>query len=397
MEAAVMKTGSKMVVCLLFVAALAVVAAARQKGPDEDAIVNKARAIHGRALTMDTHIDIAGPEYATPALDPGIDNPKLKCDLVKMNKGGLKGAFLAVFVGQQPELNDRGYKAAYDQAIAKFDAIHRLTEKMYPDRCALAVTPADVLRIARTGKRVIMIGVENGYPVGTDLGNLKKFYDLGARYLTLSHSGHNQICDSSGVRQPMHNGLSEFGKRVVAEMNRLGMMIDVSHIAEKSFYDVIAASKAPIIASHSGCSALNPVDRNLTDDQLRALSRNGGVVQVVALGIFLKAESPERREATQAKVKDFDAKYPAATVVDYVNHIDHAVKIAGIDHVGIGTDFDGGGGISGFNDHSEAFNVTLELVRRGYTERDIDKIWGGNLLRVWTEVEKISRQQQPTR
>jgi membrane dipeptidase len=297
---------------------------------------------------------------------------------------------------------------------------------MHPELCQLAVTPDQVRQIVKTGKRAIMIGVENGYPIGTDLGNLQKFYDLGARYITLSHSGHNQICDSSSPAQPpINNGVSEFGKKVIAEMNRLGIMIDVSHIAEKSFWDVIALTKAPIIASHSGCAALNPVDRNLTDEQLKALSKNGGVVQVVALGSFLKAESPERRQAMEAIAKELgfrrpnrqemaamtdaqrsemekkmagyrerisalDEKFPPATIADFVDHIDHAVKVAGIDHVGIGTDFDGGGGIKGFNDDSEALNVTAELVRRGYSEKDIRKIWGENLLRVWAEVQKAA-------
>ncbi len=388
--------------------------------PAEDKLVKKARAIHERAITLDTHVDIPGANY-----DPG-EKSTAKCTLPKMEKGGLKAVFLAVYVGQRPDLNEQGYKNAHDQAVAKFNAAHNVVEKLYPDRCALATSPADVERIAKSGKRAIMIGVENGYPIGTDLAVIREFYDRGARYITLSHSGHNQICDSSGPAKPMHNGLSPFGKQVVAEMNRLGIMIDVSHISEKSFYDVIKESKAPIIASHSGCMSLNVSDRNLTDDQLRALSKNGGVIQIVALGGFLKGNSAERAQAIaklqaelgyrrlnrqevqamtaeqqaeytklgqtyQSRMKDVDAKFPPpapANLADFVNHIDHAVKVAGIDHVGIGTDFDGGGGISGFNDHSEAMNVTVELVRRGYSEKDIDKIWGGNLLRAWREVEK---------
>ena len=388
-------------------------------------LLAKARAIHEKAITLDTHVDISGAQYATPELDPGQET-NLKCDLVKMKRGGLDGVFLAVFVGQRNALDAAGYKVAYDQAMVKFEAIHRLAEKMHPELCQLAVSPDQVRQIAKTGKRAIMIGVENGYPIGTDLTNVQKFYDLGARYITLSHSGHNQICDSSSPAQPpINNGVSEFGKKVVAEMNRLGMMIDVSHIAQKSFWDVVGLTKAPIIASHSGCAALNPVDRNLTDEQLKALSKNGGVVQVVALGSFLKAESPERRQAMEAIAKELgfrrpnrqemqamtdaqraemekkmavyrervsalDEKFPPATIGDFVDHIDHAVKIAGIDHVGIGTDFDGGGGIKGFNDDSEALNVTVELVRRGYSEKDIRKIWGENLLRVWGEVEKAA-------
>jgi membrane dipeptidase len=386
----------------------------------DELLLKKARGIHERAITLDTHVDIPGANY-----DPG-EKSNAKCTLPKMEKGGMKGVFLAVYVGQRPELNEKGYANAYSQAMEKFTATHNVVEKLYPERCALATFPAEVARIAKTGKRVIMIGVENGYPIGTELGVLKKFYDLGARYITLCHSDHNQICDSSSPSKPMHNGLSAFGRQVVAEMNRLGIMIDVSHISEKSFYDVVKESKAPIIASHSGCTALNVSDRNLTDDQLKALAKNGGVIQIVALGSYLKGDSAERRQAItklqaelgyrrmgrgemqgmndaqrveytklgqvyQERLKGLDARFPPskpATVVDFVDHIDHAVKIAGIDHVGVGTDFDGGGGVPGFNDHADALNVTVELVRRGYAEKDIDKIWGGNLLRVWREVEK---------
>jgi membrane dipeptidase len=418
---------------------------ARQTAPDA-ALLAKAKAIHAKAITIDTHVDISGPNYATPALDPGGPT-NLKCDLVKMKAGGLDGVFLAAFVSQRPELTPAGYKAAYDQAIAKFDAIDRLT-KMHPDLCELARTPADVERIAKkTDKRVILVGVENGYPAGMDLAALKTFYDRGARYMTLVHTAHNQLADSSGPKEPLHNGLSEQGKKVVAEMNSLGMMVDLSHASAKSFWDAIAVSKAPIIESHSGCKALAPSDRNLDDDQLKALSKNGGVIQIVALAEYLKASPPERTKAIQAlrdelgmggqgggrgqaagipagrgarggqvaspsqpaltpeaqaaadkrrvlyqdRMKEIDARYPGATLKDFVDHIDHAVKVAGIDHVGIGTDFDGGGGIPGFNDHSEALNVTIELVKRGYSDEQIDKIWGGNLLRVWRDVEKARK------
>jgi membrane dipeptidase len=414
-----------------------------QQAPQTDPVVARALAIHQRVISIDTHVDIPGANYATAAVDPGAPTSNLKCDLTKMEKGGLKGVFLAVYVGQGP-LDEAGYKRAYDQAIAKFEALHRLTEQMYPNRCAFATSPADVERIAKTGKRVIMTGVENGYPIGTDLANIKKFYDLGARYITISHSGNNQLADSSSPREPLSNGLSPLGKQAIAEMNRLGIMIDVSHIAEKSFWDIIAITKAPIIASHSGCRAITDSDRNLTDDQLKALTKNGGVIQVVALASYLKTEDPARREAVaklreelglparggrgsggggrgaaaggtgggradappltpeqqaeqqkkmeqyRERVKDIDAKYPTATLKDFVDHIDHAVKVAGIDHVGIGTDFDGGGGIPGFNDDTDAPNVTIELVRRGYTEPQIRKIWGENLLRVWREVEQAA-------
>lgn len=300
---------------------------------------------------------------------------------------------------------------------------------MYPDRSAFATSPADVLRIAKTGKRVIMTGVENGYPIGRGLGTVKKLDDLGARYITTSHSANAQLADSSTAREPLNNGLSELGRQVVAEMNRLGMMVDVSHISEKSFWDILAITKAPIIASHSGCRALCDPDRNLTDEQLKALARNGGIIQTVALASYLKADDPARRDAmaklraelgldaaasrgsggdlsrmTEEQRADYqkrmdqyrermtmiDARFPAATLKDVVDHIDHAVKVAGIDHVGIGTDFDGGGGIPGFDDDTEAPNVTIELVCHGYSEAQIRTIWGENLLRVRREVEKVA-------
>ena len=337
--------------------------------------------IHRRVLTLDSHVDIAGAHYATERLDPGVDHPRLKCDLVKMARGGVDAVFLVVYTGQAKR-DAAGYRRALDSALARFEAVRRLPA-MYPDRCRLATSPGQVRAIVADGKRAIAIGVENAYPVGTDLANLRRFYELGARYVTLSHNGHNQVCDSAiprpqfGDGESEHGGLSAFGRQVVVEMNRLGMMIDVSHVAPRSFWDVIDLSKAPIIASHSGCRALDDHPRNLDDDQLAALARNGGVIQIVALGAFLRGPEP-------------DGKRVDATVGDYVDHVDHAVKVAGIDHVGIGSDFDGGGGITGFNDHSEAPNVTVELLRRGYSEPEIEKIWGGNLLRVWEHVEEVA-------
>ncbi|MHC4487681.1 MAG: dipeptidase [Planctomycetota bacterium] len=367
---------------LSLVALLMIFGGCLQQPITEHQIISRAKAIHKKALTLDTHVDIPGAQYATEAIDPGIDNPKLKCDLVKMNKGGVDGVFLAVFVAQKKR-DAEGYKNAYESAMAKFEAINRLTEKMYPQRCELATSPEDVERIAKTSKKVIMIGVENGFAIGKDVSNVERFYNLGVRYITLSHNGHNDICDSCnpakklGDKETEHDGLSEFGKKVVAEMNRLGIMADVSHISVKSFHDLIEVSKAPIIASHSGCRALADHPRNLNDEQLKALARNRGVIQIVAVGGFLKLGSP-----------------PPADVETYVDHIDHAVKVAGIEHVGIGSDFDGGGGVPGFNDHSQALNVTIELVRRGYSEADILKIWGANLLRVWREVEKVAQELQ---
>jgi len=406
----------KRLIPLLLVVPPMIFAGCSQQSVTEEQIINRAKLIHKKALTIDTHVDILNAQYATKERDPGIDNPKLKCDLVKMNKGGMDGVFLAVYV-EQKKRDAEGYKNAYESAMGQFEAIHRLTEKMYPDRCELATSPGDVERIAKTGKRVIIIGMENGFAIGKDISNVERFYNLGARYITLSHNGHNDICDSCNPRKKLgdketeHNGLSEFGKKVIAEMNRLGIIADASHISVNSFYDLIKVSKAPIIASHSGCRALADHSRNLDDEQLKALAKNGGVIQIVAVGGFLRLVSSERRKARSdlkekldegkieneqflEEMKEIDAKYPSASLSDFVDHIDHAVKVAGIEHVGIGTDFDGGGGVPGFNDHSQALNVTIELVRRGYSEEDISKIWGRNLLRVWREVEQVAEELQ---
>jgi len=396
----------------------------------EEKILAKANEIHEKIVTLDTHVDIP-LNFATEELNLGTRLERRKVDLVKMKEGGLDGVFFAVFVGQG-ERTPEGYEKAKEQALTKFDAIHRMCEIMNPDIVELATNPADIRRIEKTGKRIALIGIENGYVIGKDISLLEKYYDLGARYMTLCHGGHNDICSSSSSRGTDEGaedtGLTEFGKQVVKEMNRLGIIVDVSHISKKSFYDVIETTKAPIIASHSSCRALCDVSRNLDDDQLLALKRNGGTIQICALGGFLKTDSPERKETLEMLQKEFnlprrrrgrqealekmseeerslyekkleelDQKYPPvgrANLQDYADHIDHAVRLIGIDHVGIGTDFDGGGGIEGFNDASEALNVTQELLRRGYSEKDIEKIWGGNLLRVWSKVEKVAAQIQ---
>ena len=391
----------------------------------ENQILSRSAIIHKEVLTLDSHVDIREGTYATARLDPGIDHPELRCDLVKMEQGGMDAVFLAVFVAQTSDWNKQGYDRARQVAEDKFAAIHRLTETMYPQRCELARCPDDVERIVNTGKKAIIIGMENGFPIGEDLNSLNRYYDQGARYVTLCHTQHNQLCDSSSPSEAFHNGLSEFGKQVVARLNQLGMMCDASHLSEKSFFDLLAVTQAPIIVSHSGCSAVHPHDRNLTDDQLRALRNNGGVIQIVALDMYLRPETPERRqaisklreelgipsreerrsmtEAQRAAIRPRLTKYyrrysqlkeefPIASVKDFADHIEHAVRIAGIEHVGIGTDFDGGGGVSGFNTHAEALNVTKELIRRGYSNQEIRKIWGGNLLRVWRHVEILARE-----
>jgi len=336
--------------------------------------IERARKIHEDILTIDTHVDFE-PTLATPEHDPGTRLDEYKVDLVKMKEGGLDAAFFAVWV-PQAELTGENYRKAYEQAMDKFNAVFRMCAAYNSDLVELARSPGDVVRISRSGKRAVIIGMENGFPIGMDLSLLGYFHDLGACYVTITHMGYNQLGDSSDPRKEIpagkYGGLSEFGKEVIREMNRLGMMVDVSHVSRETFYDILGISKAPVIASHSGCRALCDVPRNLDDEQLLALGRNGGTIQIVGYGGYLKKPGNE------------------ATIEDFVDHIDHAVELVGVDHVGIGSDFDGGGGIPGFNDPSECANVTAELLKRGYSRRDIEKIWGGNLLRVWREVLEVS-------
>lgn len=335
-----------------------------------------------------------------------------KIDFPRMKEGGLDGAFFAVFVGQGPRTPE-GNEKARQTALTIFDSLHAIINR-YPDLVQQGLTADDLEKINKSGKLAIYIGVENGYVIGTDIGMLKKYYDLGARYITLCHSNNNDICDSSTDGDgPEHNGLSEFGKEVVREMNRLGLIVDVSHASDKAFYDILETSKVPVIASHSSARALCNHPRNLDDKMLLALADKNGVIQVCTVGEYLKEihAYPERDSAQQAVISKYgnfyklppaeqevfldawfavDSIFPPilATVSDFVDHIDHIVKVAGIDHVGIGTDFDGGGELEGCYDVSEIGNITFELLKRGYSKDDIQKIWSGNLLRVFREVEK---------
>jgi len=452
----------------MLIAALAITLFAQAQSNDA-ALVAKARAIHSRVLKLDTHNDIEPANFTqdcnyTMRLTTQVNIPK-------MVEGGMDFTFMIVYVGQGP-LTPEGYDNAYSAAIAKFDAIHRLTEKIAPDNIGLALSPADVLALHKKNLRIAVIGVENGYPIGTDIKRVKEFYDRGGRYMSLAHNGNSQLADSNTGEQQgylYNNGLSPLGRQVIAEMNRLGMMVDLSHPSKGANMEAIRLSKAPVIASHSGVRALADVSRNMDDEQLLALKKNGGVIQIVGFASYVKTDSkertdaltklrdefglnaagggrgagrgagggrrgdaataratrpcpvesadapaqgrrggggrgrgafgldtlsPEKRAEYDKRLAEIDAKYPAAAranVKDFVNHIDYAVKLIGIDHVGISSDFDGGGGIDGWNSAAEAFNVTLELVRRGYTEEQIGKLWSGNLLRVWGEVEKVAK------
>jgi membrane dipeptidase len=410
--------------CVAAFASLLLPALAGAQAADP-ALLAKARAIHERVITLDTHVDINPREFAsktrnyTERLDTQVNLPT-------MEEGGLDAAFFIVYVGQGPMSPD-GYDRAYGQAIEKFEAIHRLTKEIAPQRIGLALTAADVRAIAKSGRKVALIGVENAYPLGTDIGRVKEFYDRGGRYMSLAHNGHSQFADSNtGERDGkwLHNGLSDLGRQVIAEMNRWGIMVDVSHPSKQANLQAIALSQAPVIASHSAARALADHSRNMDDEQLAALKKNGGVIQTVAFDSYVKVkppDSPQRAAAVtklraeagrqgdpaaqtdaaraqfRARMAEIDKQFPPppkATVADFVNHIDYLVKKIGIDHVGISSDFDGGGGVAGWNSASETLNVTLELVKRGYTEEQIGKLWSGNLLRVMDDVQRVAKDIQ---
>jgi membrane dipeptidase len=382
-------------------------------------VEEKARELHQTILTVDTHCDTAmsllRPDWKIgDRHDPALRGSG-KIDLPRMKEGGLDAEFFAAFVGQGP-LTPEAYVKAKDSALRAVAAVHKMTQD-YASLIGLAVDPAGARRLKKEGKLTAFIGMENGYPIGRDLSLIKLFYDQGVRYITLCHSSDNDICDSATDRRnPEDKGLSDFGRQVVAECNRLGMIVDMSHASEKSFADVLAVSKAPIICSHSSARALCDNPRNLTDGQLRALAKNGGVIQICFLGAYVKTSPviPEREKA----MKELEAKYGPVreirddavrakamaerdainkqfpqvrpTVADLVDHIDHVKKVVGIDYVGIGTDFDGGGGVVGCDDVSGMIHVTEELIRRGYTDREIAKIWGENFFRVFDKIMVVA-------
>ena len=343
---------------------------------DNNKLFEKANKIHNNIITLDTHCDINLKNF-TDSINYS-QNLNTQCNIPKMEAGGLDVAWFIVFTGQG-ELNEKGYKKAYDNAILKFNAIHNLVDNYASEKIELALTSDDVREIHKKGKRVAMIGVENGYPIGLDIKNVEKFYNMGARYMSLAHNGHSQLSDSNTGEYDgiyLHNGLSKLGIEVIREMNRLGIMIDISHPSKEAIRQMIRLSKAPVIASHSSARSLCDHSRNLDDEQLAWIKNNGGVVQTVAFKSYLNSEKSNNNISVN--------------VSDYVNHIDYLVNTIGINHVGISSDFDGGGGIEGWNDASETFNITLELVRRNYSEVEIEKLWSGNLLRVLDEVSETA-------
>lgn len=373
--------------------------------------------IHDEIVSIDTHTDTP-LNFLDENFDIGQRNDyettRTRVDFPRMKAGRLDASFMAVFIGQGPR-TEEGNEKAKSRALEIFSALHEKV-KLYPEQAEIALNSDDVYRIKKDGKSTVYIGVENGYPIGNDLSMIQEFYNLGARYITLCHTKNNDICDSSTDKKgPEFNGLSTFGEDVVKEMNQLGMLVDVSHISDSAYFDVLKLSKAPIIASHSSVRAICDNPRNFSDEMLYALKENKGVIQICILSDYVKTPlpSPERdsvfqvlrekynhfeglsEEQYQEAVKEWratDNLYPKelATVSDVVDHIDYVVNTIGVDYVGIGTDFDGGGGVNGCKDASEMKNITVELLKRGYNKEEIGKIWGGNFLRVFKEVEKLA-------
>ena len=400
--------------------------------------MTEAEKIHKAVITIDTHDDIDVGNFTEELNYTQKTNSQV--NLPNMNAGGLDVSWFIVYTGQD-SLTTRGFAKAAQNATDKFDAIHRLVSDYAPDQIELALTAADVRRIWKSGKKVAMIGIENGYPVGTDLSNVKKFFDRGGRYMSLAHNGHSQLSDSNTGEKDgvyLHNGLSELGKQVIDEMNYYGIMVDISHPSKEAIRQMAERSKAPIMASHSSARALCNHSRNLDDEQLEWVKQSGGVVQTVAFSSYLHTEKhnayhaakdsvlkavgkkhgipvldkyemraldfadlqsyiEQRKELLALAAVDIAAvkeEYPPVSVSDFVDHIDYIKNKIGIDHVGISSDFDGGGGIEGWQDAAETLNVTKELVKRGYTQEEIEKIWGGNLLRVMEEVEAVAQKLQ---
>ncbi|MGN6227603.1 MAG: dipeptidase [Dyella sp.] len=383
------------------------------------ALAGTALAQNDPPITLDTHVDIPFTYMHESRFDVGKDTPLL-VDLGKMERGGLNAAFFVIWVPQH-KLDAAGYAKAVQQAEEKYDAIGDML-MAYPDRIRLATTPEQVMANHKAGLLSAMIGVENAYSLGHDLHRLDAAYDRGARYVGLVHVGDNDLCTSSlpdtehgesAMNSPGDHGMSDFGRAVVKRANALGIMVDISHASDRCVRDALAVSTAPLIASHSGARAVLDHPRNLPDDLLRAIAAKGGVIQAVAYKEFLKndpgREAAEKKlqaqVAREAGDKEYDSdkhdylpamakgmaeiekKFPLPTVDDYVKQIRHMVDVAGIDHVGIASDFDGGGGITGWADASQTRNVTAALRRAGFSDGEIAKIWGGNLLRVWSEVE----------
>ena len=400
---------------------LAALGAALLVAPGLAAAAPDAAAIHARALVLDSHADIP-LDLGTPNNDPAKDTAG-QVDLPKLERGQVDAVVLAVFVPQGPRTPE-GYAKARADADTKLAAIRAIPERN-PDRAVLALTANDVEAAAKAGKRAIIVGFLNAYPFGQETDPIDAYYQAGVRSFGFVHAGNNDYADSSrpsGEPKVEWGGLSPVGKAAVAKLNRLGVIIDVSQLTPEGVFQTLALSKAPVVASHSGVKGVIDAPRNLSDAELDAIAAKGGVVQIVAFNAYLIKPGPDYpAKATALRVQyglpaayakpadgadglspeqrskfthELSALLPRASVKELADSIDYTVKRIGVDHVGIGSDFNHGGGVTGWANEGEAENVTAELARRGYSEADIDKIWGGNWLRVFRQVEATARQSR---
>jgi membrane dipeptidase len=424
-------SGTAIGLFLFVFAAAAFAQSATPAGAPDEQLLAQARAIQKRIVTFDSHLDVPF-DYGTPGLEAATDGTT-QFDLPKVERGLVKGASLAIFVPQGPRTPE-GIEQARKQAEKKYEIITGIAAQ-YPSRAAIAYSPDDVRRIEGQGKFAIVLSILNGYPIGQDLSQLDYWYGRGVRIVGFVHAGNNDLADSSrpnllrGDKLDEHGGLSDLGKQAVTRLNDLGVLIDVSQLSSNSLRDVLRLTKAPVAATHSNIRAIVDHPRNLSDEELLAIKKNGGVVQISAYGSWVRTLSADQQQKANAvrqafgvpteypiagsqptkaegvtvlpedKYEDYNKKIhevlldPAsqATLRQLVDQIDYAVKKIGIDSVGISSDFNHGGGVVGWNNEGEAVNVTAELLRRGYSERDISKIWGGNFLRVWGEAQKLAK------
>lgn len=386
-----------------------------------ESLDQKAAKIHNHAFTIDTHVDtpyyLLDKDFDIAVAHPFV-NGGSRVDFPRMKEGGLDGIFFAAFTSQR-ERTSENILVARSKADELIDSIYAACQKN-SDLAEVALSVEDGYRLEKEGKRAIYIGLENGFPIGEDISEVERYFNKGVRYITLCHTSNNDICDSSTDKNGAEfNGLSSFGEEVVPKMNDLGILIDVSHISDSSFFDVMKQSKTPVIASHSCARAICDNPRNLTDEMLVALAENGGVIQMCILDDYVKAPdattvgykkelelraryrnagkmSEEEEDKLWDEWRQMQIDYPKdkPTVADAVDHIDHIVKLIGIDYIGIGTDFDGGGGLKDCVDASQMMNITKELLKRKYSKEEISKIWGGNFMRVFKEVEEYANSKK---
>jgi len=387
----------------------------RPKPQSNEALWQRALAIHGRAIVVDTHNDITTP-MTNDDFDLGGDPPvPYRTNIERMKKGGLTAEFFSLYI--KPWYVKNG--GAARRTLDMIDSVYRAVER-HPNELMLANSAADIRRAKYQFKIACLMGIEGGHAIENSLPTLREFYRLGVRYMTLTWNNTNDWADARGDNT--HNGLTDFGKEVVREMNRLGMLVDISHVSDKTMSDVLDVSKAPVIASHSSARALSNVQRNIPDDLLKRIAKNGGVVQINFYSLFVdqKTVAPQadaRGERLHAQQEALSVKYandperlaeesdkleaqyplPPLPISKLIDHIDHIVKVAGIDHVGLGPDFDGANDFpQGARDVSMLPNITFELLKRGYSEQDIHKILGGNFLRVFSQAEMVARKMSRT-